>query len=85
MWCRKFGPGYASQLRKPQGSAGDHGFRDEVMIVPIKGERLDLWRGNEVMPSGGQRRGGKAARFYDLRKRPNALEFVHKATLLSLF
>ena len=42
-WCRKFGPEYASTLRRRQGRLGDIWHVDEVFIT-IRGERHYLWR-----------------------------------------
>ncbi len=42
-WCRKFGPEYASTLRRRQGRLGDIWHVDEVFIK-IRGERHYLWR-----------------------------------------
>ncbi len=42
-WCRKFGPEYASKLKRRQGRLGDVWHLDEV-FVKIGGERHYLWR-----------------------------------------
>ena len=43
LWCRKFGPAYAHNLRRRQGRPGDVWHLDEVFIR-IRGERYYLWR-----------------------------------------
>lgn len=43
-WCGKFGPHYASKLRKRQRQLGDTWFMDEATIVTVMGERRYLWR-----------------------------------------
>jgi putative transposase len=42
-WCRKFGPGYASKLKRRQGQLGDIWHLGEV-FVRVRGERHYLWR-----------------------------------------
>jgi putative transposase len=42
-WCLKFGPEYASTLRKRQGQQGDTWHIDEVFLN-IRGEQFYLWR-----------------------------------------
>jgi putative transposase len=42
-WCRKFGQGYANQLRRRRPQPGDKWHLDEVFLT-IKGERHYLWR-----------------------------------------
>lgn len=42
-WCRKFGPEYASELKRREGRLGDIWHLDEV-FVKIRGERHYLWR-----------------------------------------
>jgi putative transposase len=42
-WCRKFGPGYARNLRRRQGRLGDIWHLDEVFIR-INGQQHYLWR-----------------------------------------
>ena len=42
-WCMKFGPEYARNLRRRQGSLGDVWHLDEV-FVNIQGQRRYLWR-----------------------------------------
>ncbi len=42
-WCRKFGRGYARNLRRKQGRFGDAWFLDELFIT-IQGKRHYLWR-----------------------------------------
>ena len=42
-WCDKFGPSYASTLKKRGSSLGDTWFLDEV-FVKIRGELHYLWR-----------------------------------------
>ena len=42
-WCRKFGQGYANQLRRRRPQAGDKWHLDEVFLT-IHGERHYLWR-----------------------------------------
>jgi hypothetical protein len=41
--CRKFGPGYARQLKKRQGRLGDAWYLDEACIT-IHWEQPYLWR-----------------------------------------
>ena len=43
LWCRKFGPAYAHNLRRRQDRLGDVWHLDEVFIR-IRGERYYLWR-----------------------------------------
>ena len=43
LWCRKFCPAYAHNLRRRQGRLGDVWHLDEVFIR-IRGERYYLWR-----------------------------------------
>jgi putative transposase len=42
-WCRKFGQGYANQLRRRRPRPGDKWHFDEVFLT-IHGERHYLWR-----------------------------------------
>jgi putative transposase len=42
-WCRKFGPEYASSLRRRRGRLGDTWYLDEVFVT-IRGRRHYLWR-----------------------------------------
>jgi putative transposase len=42
-WCRKFGQGYANQLRRRRPQPGDKWHLDEVFLT-IHGERHYLWR-----------------------------------------
>ena len=42
LWCHKFGPAFARNLRCPQGRLGDVWHVDEVFIT-IRGERRYLW------------------------------------------
>ena len=43
LWCRKFGPTFARNLRRRQGQLGDVWQVDEVFITK-HGERSYLWR-----------------------------------------
>ena len=43
IWCQKFGPGYARNLRRRQGRLGDTWYLDEVFIR-INGQQHYLWR-----------------------------------------
>jgi putative transposase len=43
IWCRKFGPGYARNLKRRQGRLGDSWHLDEV-FVRINGRQHYLWR-----------------------------------------
>ena len=43
IWCQKFGPGYARNLRRRQGRLGDTWHLDEVFIR-INGQQHYLWR-----------------------------------------
>jgi putative transposase len=43
IWCRKFGPGYARDLKRHQGRLGDSWHLDEVFIR-INGQQHYLWR-----------------------------------------
>src|SRR3954452_5148267 len=43
IWCQKFGPGYARNLKRRQGRLGDSWHLDEVFIR-INGEQQYLWR-----------------------------------------
>jgi putative transposase len=43
IWCRKFGPGYARNLKRRQGLLGDSWHLDEV-FVRINGRQHYLWR-----------------------------------------
>jgi putative transposase len=42
-WCRKFGPAYATQLRRRPSWLGDKWHLDEAFLT-IKGTRHYLWR-----------------------------------------
>jgi putative transposase len=42
-WCWKFGPDYASRLKKKQGRLGDTWYLDEL-FVRINGQQQYLWR-----------------------------------------
>jgi putative transposase len=42
-WCRKFGQGYANQLRRRRPRPGDKWHLDEVLLT-IHGDRHYLWR-----------------------------------------
>ena len=42
-WCRKFGPGYARNLRRRQGRLGDSWHLDEVFIL-INDQQHYSWR-----------------------------------------
>src|SRR5918996_853017 len=42
-WCRKFGQGYANQLRRRRPQPGDKWHLDEVFLT-IHGKRHYLWR-----------------------------------------
>ena len=42
-WCLKFGPNYASSIRRKQGRLGDTWYVDEL-FVKIQGQQLYLWR-----------------------------------------
>jgi putative transposase len=42
-WCRKFGQGYANQLRRRRPRPGDKWHLDEVFLT-IHGDRHYLWR-----------------------------------------
>ena len=43
IWCQKFGPGYARNLKRRQGRLGDSWHVDEVFIR-INGQQQYLWR-----------------------------------------
>jgi len=43
IWCQKFGPGYARNLKRRQGRLGDSWHLDEVFIR-INGKQHYLWR-----------------------------------------
>jgi putative transposase len=43
IWCQKFSPGYARNLKRHQGRLGDTWHLDEVFIR-INGQQLYLWR-----------------------------------------
>jgi len=43
LWCNKFGPKYAGELRRQHQGYGDTFFLDEV-FVKIQGKQLYLWR-----------------------------------------
>jgi putative transposase len=43
IWCQKFGPGYARNLKRRQGRLGDTWHLDEVFIR-INGQQHYLWR-----------------------------------------
>lgn len=65
-WCDRFGPQYASQLRRRRLQAGDNWHLDEVFIK-ITGVRQYLWRavdqdGNALDILVQSRRNAKAAR-----------------------
>jgi putative transposase len=42
-WCEKFGPEYATKLKRRQGRLGDTSHLDEVFVT-IGGQRQYLWR-----------------------------------------
>src|ERR687895_129445 len=42
--ARKFGQGFANQIRRKLPGAGDKWHLDEV-VIPIAGRRHELWRG----------------------------------------
>jgi len=44
LWCIRFGPGYARQLRKKSHRFGDHWYLDEISTVTVHGMRMYLWR-----------------------------------------
>ena len=44
LWCIRFGPNYAQQLRKKSHRFGDHWYLDEISTVTIHGTRMYLWR-----------------------------------------
>src|SRR3954466_1069323 len=70
-WARKFGQGFANQIRRRLPDPGDKWHLDEVCLM-IRGKKHWLWRGGE--PDGfalavlGQRRGAKKATTRLLRK-----------------
>jgi putative transposase len=43
LWCRKFGPTYAEQLRRRRPGAADKWYVDEMQLT-IRGRRYWLWR-----------------------------------------
>jgi len=44
LWCIRFGPSYARQLRKKSHQFGDYWYLDEISTVTIHGVRMYLWR-----------------------------------------
>jgi len=76
LWCNKFGPRYASRLRRKHQGYGDTFFIDGV-FVKIQGKQRYLWRavdqdGEVVDVFLQERRDGKAAkRFFKLLLRKN--------------
>ena len=63
LWCRKFGPTYAHNLRRRQGQPGDV-WHLAAVFIRIRGERYYLWRavnpGGDVLVT--RRRDARAAK-----------------------
>jgi len=78
-WCRKFGQGYANQLRRRRPRPGDKWHLDEVFIA-INGVQHFLWRAvdqdGNVLDILVQRRRNKAAAKKFFRKLLKGLAYV---------
>ncbi len=83
-WCRKFGQGYANQLRRRRPRPGDKWHLDEVFIA-INGVQHFLWRAvdqdGNVLDILVQRRRNKAAAKKFFRKLLQGLAYVPRVVI----